>query len=502
MMGLMDISQTTSVLVVFIITFLVVWLWRRREKPKYNMPRKQFWIPFSELLGSFADTDSLLKKIGGNQPITRFQNGFTGPENFLLTTYKGIHEAFIKNGHLLTGRPTKFFWTEWNTHHDTGVVHGIFNSWGDLWKQQRRFALMTLRDFGLGKTSISEMIQEEIGYLVDEFQKFEGKAVDPRNLLMPAISNVTNSLVFGERFQYDDPKFQQIMKNMMDQFKYFLLAQNAVVYPFLRYIPGDPFKLHYTFKHMGISRKFLQERIQKHMAEYDPDNIQCFTDAYIKALKAEKDKEGTYFTEFQLLTTVEELFFAGMDTTVATLRWALLLLILYPDLQKKVHDELDSVIGSRRVSMEDRASLPYTEATLLEIQRFGCIVPIVGHCTTDDVEILGYTLPAGSTVTACFVSVFFDEEIWNNPDKFDPARFLDENGKLGKIPDCLTPFSLGRRVCLGESLAKMELFLFFTNLLQQFSFTIPAGEEKPSLKSQWSIVRSPRPFRVEVHRRR
>ncbi|XP_013400906.1 cytochrome P450 2K3-like [Lingula anatina] len=354
MKGLMDISQTTSVLLVFIITFLVVWLWRRREKTKGNLPRKEFWFPFSELLVSFVDSDKLFKDLGKKRPMARFRNGFDGPDDFILTTHKAIHEAFIKKGHLFTDRPTRFIWTEWSTHN--GMVHGLLNSWGDLWKQQRRYALMTLRDFGLGKTSIAEAIQEEIGYLVDEFQKFEGKAVDPQQLLMPAISNVTNFLLFGERFQYDDPKFQQIMKNLMGQFQYFLLAQNAVVYPFLRYIPGDPFKFHYTFKCMGTTRKFLEERIERHVAEYDPDNIKCFTDAYIKAIKGEKDKEGTYFT--------------------------------------------------------------------------------------------------------------------------------------------------GRRVCLGESLAKMELFLFFTNLLQQFSFTIPAGEEKPSLKSQWSIVRSPRPFRVEVHRRR
>ncbi|XP_013401205.1 cytochrome P450 2C15 [Lingula anatina] len=501
MMGLMDISQTTSVLLVFIITFLVVWLWRRKEKkPKGNLPPRQPWFPFVELLSLFMDFDDFSKKMRNVNPIFRMGNGFAWNDNVFLNTYELIHEVFIKKGHLFTGRPTPYLWKEWSTHN--GVTYGIASSSGDLWKQQRRFALMTLRDFGLGKRSITERIQDEMGYLLDEFQKYEGKAVDPQYLLMPAISNVTNSIVFGDRFQYDDPKFQKAMKNMKEQFKYNMLAQHALTYPFLKYIPGDPFKFHYSIKCLGIQQKFLQERIQKHMAEYDPDNIQCFTDAYIKALKADKDKEGTYFTDLQMLTAIEELFVAGTDTTSATLKWGLLLLILHPDLQKKVHDELDSVIGSRRVSMDDRASLPYTEATLLETQRFGCVIPMAGHSNSEDVEIMGYTIPAGSNVTANFMGVFFDEEYWKNPNEFDPARFLDDSGKLGKIPDCLTPFSLGRRVCLGESLAKMELFLFFSSLLQQFSFKIPAGEEKPSLKTTWTLVRSPAPFKVEVHRRR
>ena len=104
------------------------------------------------------------------------------------------------------------------------------------------------------------------------------------------------------------------------------------------------------------------------------------------------------------------------------------------------------------------------------------------------VEIGGYKFKKGTTFIGNFMSTHMDEEYWDQPEKFMPERFL--NAADGKIlPDSsdFMPFSLGKRVCLGESLAKVELFLFFTALFKNFRFTLPKHNTVPSANN-YSIL--------------
>ncbi|MEQ2182298.1 Cytochrome P450 2K1, partial [Goodea atripinnis] len=142
---------------------------------------------------------------------------------------------------------------------------------------------------------------------------------------------------------------------------------------------------------------------------------------------------------------------------------------------------LARVIGGREVQVEDRKNLPYTNAVIHEIQRLGNILPTaIPHKTSQDVTFQGYFIKEGTTVLPLLTSVLYDESEWESPHTFNPSHFLDMEGKFIKR-DAFLPFSAGRRVCLGESLAKMELFLFFTSLMQCFQFTPPPGVSEDEL---------------------
>ncbi|XP_072916302.1 cytochrome P450 2K1-like isoform X2 [Hemitrygon akajei] len=156
------------------------------------------------------------------------------------------------------------------------------------------------------------------------------------------------------------------------------------------------------------------------------------------------------------------------------LRWAMLLMMKYPQIQEKVHDEITTVIGSERFPRtEDHKNLPYTNAVIHEIQRFANIVPLnLMHSTTEDVNFKGYFLPKGTPVMPLLTSVLYDKTQWETPNDFNPSNFLDADGKFVKR-DAFAPFSMGRRDCAGETLARMELFLFFTILIQRFRFQVP-----------------------------
>lgn len=94
-------------------------------------------------------------------------------------------------------------------------------------------------------------------------------------------------------------------------------------------------------------------------------------------------------------------------------------------------------------------------------------------------------------------AVHMDPMLWDHPEKFDPSRFLDSNGKVSK-PEYFIPFGVGRRMCLGEVLARMELFLFFSSMLHTFDLSVPVGEKLPSLKGNAGITITPDAFKVSL----
>uniref|UniRef100_G3PBC9 Uncharacterized protein n=2 Tax=Gasterosteus aculeatus TaxID=69293 RepID=G3PBC9_GASAC len=139
------------------------------------------------------------------------------------------------------------------------------------------------------------------------------------------------------------------------------------------------------------------------------------------------------------------------------------------------------VVGSRQVRVEDRRNLPYTDAVIHETQRLANIVPLaIPHKTSRDVTFQGFFISAGTTVIPLLTSVLRDESEWESPNSFNPSHFLDTEGKFIRR-DAFMPFSAGSRACPGESLARMELFLFFTSLLQRFRFTPPPGVKEDDL---------------------
>ncbi|KAJ8017130.1 hypothetical protein DPEC_G00014560 [Dallia pectoralis] len=147
----------------------------------------------------------------------------------------------------------------------------------------------------------------------------------------------------------------------------------------------------------------------------------------------------------------------------------------------RVQEEISKVIGSRQPMAEDRKNLPYTDAVTHEIQRMANIAPLsLPHATSQDVTFQGYFIKKGTDVIVLLASVLKDESEWETPHSFNPAHFLNDKGQFVKR-DAFLPFPAGRRACPGESLARMELFLFFTSLLQRFHFSPPPGVTEDDL---------------------
>jgi len=223
---------------------------------------------------------------------------------------------------------------------------------------------------------------------------------------------------------------------------------------------------------------FMKAEIDLARKEYNPQKSQQTPDCFVHAFdKAAFEEQGSYFSDTQLVATIADLFLAGSDTTTTTLRWALFYMASNPDIQSAVHREIvDSFGHDEFPSFADRVKLPYTEATLLEVQRSANLLPLsLVHVVTENAQLAGYDIPKGTWIVPLIWAVHHNPAYFPEPDKFDPGRFLDEKKTIKRnMP--LIPFSVGKRICLGESLARMELFLFFTALLQKFEFYFPSKD--------------------------
>ncbi|XP_073934805.1 cytochrome P450 2C9-like isoform X2 [Castor canadensis] len=382
----------------------------------------------------------------------------------VLHGYEAVKEALVDYGEEFSGRgkspmPEKI---------TKGL--GLIFSNGKYWKETRRFSLMTLRNFGMGKRSIEDRVQEEARCLVEELRKTNGSPCDPTFILGCAPCNVICSIIFHNRFHYDDQNFLVIMKRLNENIRILGSSwmQICRFFPgFINYFPGSHNRL---LKNISEMRTYVLEKIKEHQASLDINNPRDFIDCFLIKMEEEKHNQESLFTEESLVVTVSDLFAAGTETTSTTLRYAFLLMMTHPDVLAKLQEEIDHVIGRQRIPcMQDRSNMPYMDAVLHETQRYIDLVPAgMPRSATCDIKFRNYHIPKGTTILPSLSSVLKDNKEFPNPEKFDPGHFLDESGNFKKS-DYFMPFSSGKRICVGEALARMELFLFLTTILQHFN---------------------------------
>ncbi|XP_029136943.2 cytochrome P450 2J4-like isoform X1 [Labrus bergylta] len=407
----------------------------------------------------------------------------------VINGYKLVREALVQKGEDYVDRPVIPIFCAMMG--DKGLVMSNSNPW----KQQRRFALHTLRNFGVGKKTLEPSIQQESQYLTEAFANHKGQPMNAQPLIISAVSNIINCLVFGHRYEYTDKKYLSILQDFKEVV--FLQGSSSVqiynTFPWLmKWLPGSHNKILTMFKRIV---DFVEIKVKEHRDSLDPSSPRDYIDCFLTEM-GERDEKDSSFDIENLCSCTLDLFGAGTETTTTTLHWGLLYMIYYPQIQERVQAEIDAVIGSSRApSLNDKEDMPYTNAVVHEIQRMANIIPLnVARMATKDTTLDKYTIPKGTIIMPTLNSVLHDETMWETPHSFNPQHFLDRDGQFRKR-EAFLPFSAGKRVCIGEPLAKMEIFLFFTSLLQRFSFSAADGEQ-PSLDFVLGFTRSPKPYRL------
>ncbi|CAI2350544.1 unnamed protein product [Caenorhabditis sp. 36 PRJEB53466] len=419
-----------------------------------------------------------------------------------VTDWKLIKQHFIKDGGNFVGRPDFPMSIEIRKG-----SYGIIEASGERWIQQRRFALHVLRDFGLGKNLMEEKVLGEVTAMIERIRAAPDD-VNMQNIFDACIGSIINSLLFG--YRYDETNIDDFLelKGRMD--KHFKMAAEPIgglvqMYPWLGNFPFfSYYKKIIADNFVGLMEMFRRQAMEKMATiDYDSDEYSDYVEAFLKERKKHENEKnfGGYEME-QLDSVCFDLWVAGMETTSNTLYWSLLYVLLNPQVRHKVYEELDRVIGNDRIiTTSDRNQLNYISATLNETQRLANLLPMnVSRKTTAEVEIGGYRIPKDTVITPQISVVMYDPEIFPEPQEFRPERFLEEDGSLKKVEE-LVPFSIGKRQCLGEGLARMELFLFFANLFNKFDISLHPSNPNPSTDKECGVTMKAKNYRCVMKER-
>ncbi|XP_060128281.1 cytochrome P450 2K6-like isoform X2 [Zootoca vivipara] len=460
-------------MVSFVLKLGIFW-----NKTSQNLPPGPRPLP---LIGNLHIMDlkrpyrTMLKLSKQYGPVFSIQMG--PQKSVVLAGYETVKEALVNQADAFADRPII------PIVQDLAPGFGIVLSNGENWKVMRRFALSTLRDYGMGKRTIEDRIVEECSVLIKKFESYEGNPFETTTIMNAPVANIIVSILLGKRFDYEDPIYIRLLK---------LVNENTRLF-------GSSSVMNFTQNRAELFA-FINVTFLKHLRDLDENDQRSFIDSFLIQQQEEEKKNKTngYFHNENLKTVVANLIAAGMEATSTTLRWGLLLMMKHPEIQIKVQEEIAKVVGSSQPRIEHRTKMPYTDAVVHEIQRFASINPTnVPHATATDVTLNGYFIPKGTYIITLLSSVLHDESQWEKPHKFYPEHFLNSEGKFVKR-DAFMPFSAGRRVCLGETLAKMQLFLFFTSLLQRFTFQPPPGtsQEDLDLTPAVGVITPPMPHQL------
>ncbi|XP_069037411.1 cytochrome P450 2C55-like [Lepisosteus oculatus] len=483
-----------TVFLLWIGVFLLFFLWKTR-RPKSFPPGPQPLPIFGNLLqlnlkNPMKDFEKLSERYG---KVYSFY--FGGRPAVVLHGLHAVKEALLTQGIEFGGRPQGLLVND--VTRNKGV---ILVNYGSAWKEQRRFSLTCLRNFGLGKTSMEEKILEEASHLISHLEKCSGQSMDPKTLFHNAVSNIICAILFGARYNYEDESFQSLICMVCENIK-ILNGPWSMIYDTMPLVRRLPLPFHKAFKNMCDLEASTLAKVTEHKKTRVPGQPRDLIDCYLDEIDKRRSDDSSFDDEF-LVALLLDLFAAGTDTSSTTIRAGLLYLMLHQDVQARCHQEIDSVLGGKQqISYDDRHRMPYTQAMIHETQRYASIVPLsVFHATTKDTQLLGYSIPKDTIIIPNLSSVLHEEAQWKFPHEFNPSNFLNEEGELVK-PDAFLPFSTGPRVCLGEGLARMELFLFLVSLLRRFEFFWPKDSGEPDLEPHFGIVQGPKPYRLGLRLR-
>ncbi|XP_043067847.1 cytochrome P450 307a1 [Drosophila bipectinata] len=471
-----------------------------------------------DLLGRFSKNpfeafSSLTKRYGDIYSLTLGHTRCLVVNNIDL-----IKEVLNKNGRYLGGRP------------DFIRYHKLFGGdrnnslalcdWSQLQQRRRNLARRhcSPRESSSYFSKMSEIGCTEIDNLIKQLKiiSFE-KSYDIKHLILKASANMFCQYMCSTRFNYKDKEFQKIVEYFDEIFWEINQGYSLDFLPWLK-----PFYSCHTKKIMHWSttiRKFILDRIinqrEKRVDLDEPDKD--FIDSLLKSLKQDKDVSRN-----TIIFMLED-FIGGHSAVGNLVMLALSYIAKNPMIGEKIEKEVYNISqkGSRRISLLDMKTMPYTMATILEVLRCSSS-PIVPHVAMEDTVVAGFGVTKGTIIFINNYTLNMSDKYWLNPEKFEPERFLEEythslktnknrrssngsdsgiefesdrgignkkiinqnvskkNGKqstkikLYKLKKNVThflPFSIGKRTCIGQNLVKGFGFILLANILQNFYVT-------------------------------
>ena len=436
----------------------------------------------------------LVKKYG---PVYRLN--FQGNPSVIVCDFDTIYEMLVTKSADFAGRPSVYL-ANVLTEERSGIVR---TDYGLEVKGRRKLVHMYLKQYGVGMKKLEEITMDATTDMLQCLAKLNGKPVNINKFLFNCVSDVTAIMLLGETFSPEViTEIKQTLEQAVLALGKSLSSEIVNRFPITRYFGNCAYKG--IMKNVEMKASLIDQWLLSKPENGLIHHIQKLT---------ENGKHKFQIAELKhQRQLVFDFLFAGVITTSVTLTVLMNVLSQRPDIQEKLREEIDNVIGVSRPScLSDREKMPYHMATLLEINRYASILPLsITHKTTRNTTLhtggKSIPIPAGTEVIPHLWSIHFNEHLWKEPFHFDPGRFFDSSGKLVE-PDHpnrkhVMAFSAGHRVCVGEVFAMSRMFLILSRLVQTFHILPETTVEKqPSCDPRdmmFGSVLTPNDFKVRL----
>ncbi|CAF1421350.1 unnamed protein product [Rotaria magnacalcarata] len=464
---------------------------RRRRKSNDNENRTspmtvpygpRSWPIFGNILQlGYRPYETLCRwsKMSKYGPIFRLQLG--SQTVVVLNSAPLIREALHDHSETFAGRPYLHMIHE--TLHGKGVISAPY---GREFQAHKKFLIQSFNQFGRRRrSSLESSCLDQVRFIAEKIREKQSIPFSIGNMLSQIACNNICTLTFGGYFETMNMNnlFEKINENF---------NQTATIACF-NFLPFTRKFRKNIFDNVNDCNRVIQKLVGERETNFDHEFITNIVDAYLDEM-TENRQQSTYFSKENLDSLVQDLFVAGTDTVSNTLNWTIFYIVAHPTIQKNIHEEIDHAIGKDRPPCDsDRSRMSYIEAVLLESMRCHCAGPILlPRATTQDITFHDYFIPKNTFILVNMWSAMKDEQYWPEPEKFDPERFLDENRQLRNVNHpAMMPFSVGKRACTGEQIAKIQLFLVLVSLFQKFEFRFANGWIPTDLRGQPGITLRP-----------
>ncbi|XP_056268642.1 cytochrome P450 1A1 [Pseudoliparis swirei] len=407
-----------------------------------------------------------------------------------------LRQALIKQGEDFAGRPDLYSFKLINE----GKSLAFSTDQAGVWRARRKLAYSALRSFSTLEGTTPEyscMLEEHVckegNYLIEQLNtvmEADG-SFDPFRHIVVSVANVICGMCFGRRYNHDDQELLNLV-NLSDEFSQVVGSGNPADFiPALRFLPNTSIK---KFKAINARfNAFVQKIVSEHYATYDKDHIRDITDSLIDHCEDRKldENSNVQMSDEKIVGIVNDLFGAGFDTISTTLSWAVMYLVAYPEIQERLYQELKDKVGLHRTPLlSDKQNMPFLEAFILELLRHSSFLPFtIPHCTTKDTSLNGYFIPKDTCVFINQWQVNQDPELWKDPSTFNPDRFLSADGTtVNKLEgERVMAFGMGKRRCIGEVIARNEVYLFLAIIVQKLNFRAMPGE-LPDMTPEYGLT--------------
>ena len=520
--------------ILFGLLFLILWFCIQANRNPANYPPGPFGLPVVGNLLQLGSSPhlSLTELAAEYGPVFSLRLG--SRDVVVLSSCDVVQEALGRKANQFAGRPQVYSFQK-NSNGGRSVA---FSDYGPRQMLHKRCAMKALQTLFKDPARLNNVIHKELERIKASHTSKNGDPFIIQDFLRKEILTLSFRLTFGV-LDENNEELKDELYALLKKARNF--AENTPSSALLDFMPWLHFALRKEVNFLERTVEGLlafARKVYKLRKTLDSEKqAWCFAaelENIVKEINAQKSKRQKANVELPMtLDTISQhsavsqemranvntlmiededkitiltadIFGAGFETVAASLCWALTFLVSNPDIQKDLQDEMDEAIGETSLpSLKDKRNLPLLEATILETLRLRPTLPLaLPHCTTEQTSVAGYSLPKGTTVLVNLWGVNHDPSYFHKPEQFNPYRFIDhQTGKIKHgLPLCVLPFSAGARRCIGNTLAKAEMFLFLGGLLKLFKFE--AHESAPDTQSKFTFVLMPKLFKVMMSLRK